>query len=186
MGLFRNFELRLGFNSFKYSRAADMHLSGLDDMDLGGKTSLLQDAVLAGVSKVNVSLLVGATFPTGSRSIGEKTTRPWLKIAADCPLNDRAGLSSNLVYVYAAEEKKRFHQLAASVSLGARVSNRMGWFGEVYGFFSPDVESAGATYFHTGVTQLLGDCLQVDLRIGRRIDSADADYFAGAGFGWLF
>ncbi|MBI4544464.1 MAG: transporter, partial [Gemmatimonadetes bacterium] len=174
-------ELRLGLNSFVWTRGPGGDAAGREDASLGMKLRLAEARPEAGVFGPGVAVLAALAVPTGSSALREENLQPEAKLALGFELSDRLGLSSNLNYAYASDAGRRFHQLSGSLSLGYAVAPRLGSYLEVFGFAPDGPDGSEMACLNGGFTWLLSPDLQLDARAGIGLNGARPDYFAGVG-----
>jgi len=180
-------ELRLG-NTYIHSRTTAFgqtteHLSGVDDLYVGTKVALTEQKGYL----PETATIFQATIPTGSNSLSSGKLLPgfsflygwdvigdFLTVGGSCLANraiDDAGHS--------------YIEFAKSVTIGYRLTPRVGAYTEWFAFFpasavAPDVTAQH--YFNGGFTFLVTPDFQLDIRAGWGLNHHADDFFAGAGF----
>ncbi len=158
-------ELRVVLPSYVYTPQS----SGLSDMSVGVKYFLSEgqggwpDLAVIGLTSI----------PLGS-PVGEHHLQPTGKLCMDWDFLNHWTLSSNLILGWTGEDSDRILQGAASWSLGYSWSRSWGSYWEYY--LVGDVH-----VLNTGVSYLVSDDVQFDLRVGKDIHSVSGDYFVGTG-----
>jgi hypothetical protein len=109
-----------------------------------------------------------------------------LKLAAGWELTDRFSLSSYLNLSYLAEGDERFSQVAASLSAGFSLTDRLGAFLEAFGFSEETSGGPSTQYVNGGFSFGVTNDLSLDVRAGAGLNDASPDYVVGAGgaFRW--
>lgn len=174
-------EIRVGLDSYTWSRGPAGGVSGLTDTSLGLKWRLAQGE--AGSARPSVALLAATTLPTGADLIGEAGSQPEAKLALAWEPSDRVGIGSNLNYVYVDDGGVRFHRFAATLAFAFSLTDRVGTYLEAYGFAPADDDHPDFAYANGGFTYLLSPAFQLDARAGIRWDDAD-DHFVGVGLAY--
>ncbi len=80
-------------------------------------------------------------------------------------LSERVALSSNLNYAYLSESGDRYGEFSGSASLGFSLSDKVGSYLEVFGFF-PGGKRANSRFINGGFTYLISNDFQLDARVG--------------------
>jgi len=176
IGLDENTELRVGLGSWvRVENGAD-EVDGLDDLEMGFKRHL----VAGEGSAPELAMIVAATLPTGGEDVGAEQWQPLALLAAEWSLSERVGLGTNLGWT-SAHDGERFSSLWLSAALGIALNERAGLFLEGYAFDKETTGGDDATYGDAGLTYLVDDNLQLDLRVGTGFDEGAGTY-VGAGF----
>lgn len=186
IGMGESWELRLGAGSYSRVETAGDSVSGLEDPSVGMKIRFTEDAEQLAPGQPAASLLLLTSIPEGDDDLTADEWVPEAKLALGWSLTPRLSLSSNLNYAYAADGAERFHQLAASLSGGFSVTDRIGTFLEWYGFSEEAEDGPSTHYLNGGVTYLINSDLQIDARVGTGLNDADPDWFVGIGAGVRF
>ena len=185
VGVAPRFELRLGVDSWVRldlpGEGADV--DGFVDPSLGAKAVLRHDADdRRGTPQL--ALIFGTTLPIGSSELREPHAQPFTVLAASWDLNDTVSLGSNLGAAYVSDGGEQYAELAATVAAGFGLTQKLGAYVELFGFLPEDDGGPESSYFDAGLTRLLSNDLQLDVRVGVGLDRDAADYFAGVGVAW--
>ncbi|MFW6198305.1 MAG: transporter [Acidobacteriota bacterium] len=182
VGIVERLELRVGLNSFTWLQTPAGRVSGLSDTSIGLKAKVLQGRG-TGLRHPTVAVLASTTLPTGADELSSDAAEPELRIAAAWELSDRVGLSSNVGWGWLNDPAtdQRFHELLGSVALGYGIDDRWGAFVEYFGFYPEDEAGPDENFVDGGLTYLLTPDLQLDGRVGYRLDGAGDDFFVGFG-----
>lgn len=157
--------------------------SGSDPLYLGVKLALTgQEDFLPAMG-----MLVQMSVPTGPADVGGDETLPGLAWLYGWDLNDWISLGGMTQGNRALDSitGRPYLEFSQSWSFGYDLSEHFGAYTEWY-VISPD----GADFDHcqnyvdAGVTYLLSDNLQLDIRYGVGLNEAADNYFAGAGVTW--
>lgn len=186
IGMGDSWELRLGAGSYSRVETAGDTVSGLDDPSVGVKIRFTEDAEQLAPGQPAASLIFLTSIPEGDDGLTQDEWVPEAKLALGWSLTPRFSLSSNLNYAYAVDDAERFHQLAATLSGGFSVTDRLGTYLEWYGFSEEAEDGPSTHYLNGGVTYLINSDLQIDARVGTGLNDADPDWFVGIGAGVRF
>lgn len=177
-------ELRLGVNSYVDVDGAGGGDSGFEDSTVGIKLELKRPAQDAAKAVPEIALLLDTTLPTGNAGSSQSGLQPGLIFALGWTLSETLSLGVNFGGSYASAEGERFFEGSGSVALGIALSETWGAYVEYYGFV-PESSGGDSTHFaNTGLTYLLSDDLQLDLRVGGGLSGDDSDLFVGFGVGY--
>ena len=84
------------------------------------------------------------------------------------------------------EDGSRFFQTSASLSVAFAVTDRLGTYVEYFGFY-PNAEGSDCAHsINSGLTYLINNNFQIDLRVGAGLNEEADDFFTGIGFAWRF
>lgn len=186
VGLSERTELRLGLNSYVWRDSPDGLSEGFEDISLGVKIKLVEGAESFELTRPTVGVIVATTLPTGDNDFGEDKLQPEVRLALAWGLSDRLSLGSNLNYAYASEEGEWFHQFSGSLVLGYMLTERVGVFVEYFGFVPESNDGPNASFLDGGLTYLVNDDLQFDMRVGFGLNGDGPNYFAGVGVSWRY
>lgn len=177
-------ELRLGaglvVQRTQLGRGASFDENGFEDLYVGVKLALSeQNGVIPALG-----ILPQATFPTGSERFSDGQVLPGLNLVYSWDVTDAFSLSGGTqVNRAVGAEGGAIAEWAQSLSGGIGLGGRHGLFGEWFALFSD--ESGGMLaehYANTGLTWLLMDDLQWDIRVGVGLNDRAQDVFFGTGF----
>jgi hypothetical protein len=184
IGLGNGLEARIGVPSYERIEFPGGSVSGFGDPSVSFKLRLTPDPPASGqAGRPEAALLLGASIPEGDEELSDGTWQPEARVALAWGLGPVLSLSSNVGYAYPEDPEagRRFHQIFTSLSLGLGLTDRLGAFVEGYGFSEETVGGSETGYMDTGLTWLVGNDLQLDVRAGRGFNDADPDWFVGAG-----
>ena len=174
-GLRDGTELRVVLPSFVDLDAPDApDRSGATNGALGLKHEVQQ----GDGARPQVAVVGHVALPVGAEDVGAGDTAVDLVLAAEWALHPRVGFGLNVggEVVFAADTESRQW---FSGAFGIGVTDRLGLF--VEGFSFTDELEAFTSYLDTGLTYLLHDDLQIDVRVGQGLDDVDDETFYGAG-----
>ncbi len=176
VGLSERLELRLEPGSWVESEGENGTASGLEDAALGLK---LEGPHRPG-SSTQVALILATSLPTGEEELGSDDPHPEAVLAASWDLTPRLGLGANLGGGEEEDEGRELLAGRASLALGIDLGGGWGAFVEGFGLYP---EGGGSEhFFDAGLTRLVGEDLQVDVRAGHEVgDGGEGAWFAGAG-----
>lgn len=158
--------------------------SGIEDLYLGVKLALMQqDGLLPGLAVVPQM-----TVPTGSAKFSADRVLPGINLLYGWDLSDALSMeASTHLNLAVDDDAKSYTQWAQSLSVGLSLNEKLSSFFEWYALFP--VSSATAStehYLDVGLAYALGDDLQIDVRVGKGLNDASDDYFAGTGLAFRF
>lgn len=180
-GLSERFELRVAANSFAVERSASQRAEGLEDAGLGVKIALAPQREDTPRWRPSVSLIAGASVPTGSRPFRSRHLLPETKLIASWALAERVGFATNVNWAADENETGRHSEWSGSASLGVMLTSRWGTYAEYFGF-GEDVNGwVRRDYVNGGVTFLVTPSLQLDGRVGVGPSIGRRDFFTGLG-----
>ncbi|GIK23735.1 MAG: hypothetical protein BroJett005_31490 [Ignavibacteriota bacterium] len=194
-GLAERVELRLGWAGYAWTelhedvargggraRGREDWSQGAADVSFGLKVKLVDQAGL----RPDFGVIVQATAPSGSPGYSSGDVDPEVKLLWAYELTERFSLAGNVNLGVPTEEAHRFVQSSASVSLGMSVAERIGAYAEYFGFYPNAHGSDCAHYLNGGLTFLITEDLQLDVRAGLGLNEEADDFFTGVGFAWRF
>jgi hypothetical protein len=182
IGLFRDwFELRLGVNHVSQSEEDLPSLSGAQDMYLGVKLALVEQRGVA----PEMAIMPQMFLPTGHGDLSDHQALPGVNLLYSWELSDRLSLAgSTQVNRRRDGAEHYFMQTAQSASVGVGLADRVGGYFEWFALFptgSIDPDTGPEYYINGGLTFLLNNNLQLDVRVGHGLNQHADDLFAGAG-----
>lgn len=177
-------ELRFDASSYTIASSDGETTRGFEDLGIGAKVKLVEEAEHPGSVRPALSLLLGTSLPTGARAYRERTLQPEIKLAAGWGLSERLSLGANLNHAWLSEGGRRFGQQSASASFGYSLSEKVGSYFEGFAFSPESPSGPTAKYVNGGLTYQVHDGLQLDARGGARVGAASQDYFVGVGLAW--
>jgi hypothetical protein len=180
-GLTSRLELRVSGNSWVHERQPELVHSGLEDGAIGIKYRIA-DGPDAPSWRPTFSVIAHTTLPTGSDAFRAARAQPEVKLLGAWTLSDRLGFSSNVNIGRPFDGARSYTEIAASASLGAALSERVGAYAETFGFAPQDGTGTISRFANAGVTFLFSPDVQLDVRAGvGPATQRTRDYFAGVG-----
>ena len=173
-------ELRVGLNSYDTGRGASGRSYGREGADLGFKVRIKPGTENAGFRKAAVSAIGFVTLPTGTGSERGNKVQGTAKLILGYSFNSRTDLGVNANYSYVADDSGDYGEMASSASFGYALTDRVGSYVEYYGFY-PVARQTAAHYLNTGLSYLINDNLQVDVRVGAGLGGPADKSFVGTG-----
>jgi hypothetical protein len=184
MPLTPRFELRLAGSSYAITRVdggstggaggvSAQTSSGFEDAGIGVKLSLGAAA----------ALIVSAGLPTGSDTETTDGVAPEALLSLERALTERVALGINVAAASQPGELGRSAEAGGSAALSFSAGAATGLFAEVYGtrvLNGPSAERDHSIFADVGATRLVTPDLQLDARIGRRLNGA-SEWFLGVG-----
>lgn len=183
IGWTESLELRLGLNSYVTVDTPRKEISGFEDTSVGIKIELSQGTDEPRFLEPEAALLVGTTLPTGSSGLGAAHLQPSVVVALAWTLNDRLGVGSNLGATWVSDGDQ-YLEGVATIALGIALNDSWGGYLE---YFTILPESSGGSTQHfvdAGLTRLLSNDFQLDLRAGTELGRDGTDFFVGAGLAY--
>jgi hypothetical protein len=178
-------EARLGVGSFSRidtGVSGASKLSGYEDPSIGVKIRLTEeDPNLLPPGRPYMAILLGTSVPVGSDDLTSDEWQPEGKLALGWDLTDRFSLGSTLIYAYPSDGDERFSQFAASLSAAVSLTGRWGAYLEGFGFSKESRDGSSTSYLNTGLSFLVSNDLQLDVRVGKGLDDPSPNWFAGFG-----
>jgi len=184
LGLSKRLELRFGGVSYVWQRerAGGGHrgrIGGVADLEIGAKIKLAEE----GSSRPALAVIPLLILPTGSEPVSGSSYDPGIVLAwaKGLPLGFAAG--GNVGLAAASDERGRFLEKAASVSVSRAIAPRgVAGFLETY-LIGPDGRGGRYAWVVTsGVTAPLGRDAQLDFYLARSMRGPLAYWAFGAGF----
>lgn len=195
VGLVENVELRVGWEGWSFTQELyrekndagrtvhrDDHVDGGTDMTVGFKFHLLDQKGLI----PDFGVIVDTSLPTGEIGKTSGDVDPKIGLLWGYDLNDDWALSGNINFEVPTSDCERFFQTSASISLGYSITEKIGSYVEYYGFYPNDLGTDCAHYINGGLTYLLTDNVQLDVRLGHGLNHEADDLFAGVGLSVRF
>jgi hypothetical protein len=179
-------ELRLFGNSYGM-RVTDgaPTVSGLEDVKIGAKMNLRASPDSLHAWLPNAALLAATTLATGASGLSAGGAQPEAKLAINwttpSPFSLYANLGYGAIYTGAGRATRGWTSLAGWWAVNPRVS----LFGEglTIGRVSGSGSGTSGNDIDGGVTYLVNDRFQLDVRVGTGIGSETShERFIGAGF----
>lgn len=179
LGLARKFELRLATDGVVGMRdKPDPIRRGLADSSIGFKYKFVNESKWLPA----MSIIPSITLPTGHPMYTSKHVDPGAKfaMAKDVPLG--FSVSGNINYGSLSDPLGRYHQSAATLSVGHGFGERFSGYWELYTFNCDERSSGRMTVAQTGLAAAIGKNTQLDITVGRRLTSVGPDWLFA--FGW--
>jgi hypothetical protein len=177
-GVVKNFELRLGLNSFAIEDEPETDATrGVEDIVVGLKFRIL---TVQGV-RPELAVLLGTSLPTGSRDYRISLWQPLAAVAAGWELSSRFALGANLGYGRFEIDEEKFEQARGSLSLGFAISESWGCYLETFGLSTDRKDGTSVAYVDGGFTFLAMDDLMFEVHFGQGLNGLNEDYFLGLG-----
>ncbi|HSN87869.1 MAG TPA: transporter, partial [Thermoanaerobaculia bacterium] len=185
VGLSDRLEARIGAGSHTRIDGPGGDVSGYEDPSLGVKIRLSPETEMLPPLRPTVALILATSVPVGDDELTSDEWVPEAKLGFSWALTERFGLATNLNWAYppggGGGGDDRFHQFSGSLSGALSFTDRIGGYLEYFGFTEEEEGGPGTHYLNTGVTYLISNDLQLDLRYGRGLNDPDPDDFVGIG-----
>lgn len=193
VGLVEDFELRIGWEGYAWTHelskgqtrggrsvSVEDWTSGGSDLELGFKLKLLEQDGL----RPHLGILGSLNLPTGSSAVSPGDVEPLVGLLWAYDLSDRLSLAGNVNFASLVEDRRRFFQTSASLSVAVALTDILGTYIEYYGFYPNAKEADMAHVLNGGLTILMDPNFQIDLRVGAGLNEEADDFFTGVGFSW--
>ncbi len=192
IGLFDDLELRLGWNGYAWSQESSKSVEegqivrssewvqGGGDISVGFKLKLWEQEGLL----PHFGFIGEITTPAGSPNQTSGDVDPAVKLLWAYDLSDSLAIAGNINFASLTEDRERFVQAAASLSLAVALNDTFGTYVEYFGEYPISEGRDAAHVLNGGVTCLVHKDLQLDLLAGVGLNEAADDYFIGLGFSW--
>lgn len=184
-GIFREWlELRLAvIPATEHRRTASQSTtqSGFSDLYLGFKIGLTPQAGFL----PEMGLIPQMFVPSGSSALTADEVLPGLNWLYSWDLSDELTVGGSTQFNRRRPNAESFTLWAQSATVSYSLTDRVGAYTEWFGLFphSADTESP-QHYVNGGLTYLLTNDFQLDIRAGMGLNDAAEDFFCGAGFAW--
>lgn len=153
--------------------------SGFDDAAAGVKLRLAEVPGSVGAARPAAALLLSSTLPTGE--VSEAGPQPEARLALGWELGGGLSLGTNVGVAVPESDDDRFAQLLSSLALGASLGGGAGLFVEGYGIVPAGPGGRDEGYVNAGLTYLLTEDFQVDVRGGAGVAGSASDAIFGVG-----
>ena len=158
--------------------------SGVSDLYLGVKLALTaQQGIFP-----EMALVPQMTVPTGSRAFTNDEVLAGVNWLYSWDVTDELSIAGSSQFNRSLDDSgDSYIQFAQSLSAGYAFTDELGAYAEWY-VLTPASSSAAPTehYIDGGFTVLLNNDVQWDIRAGKGVSSAAADYFVGTGLSVRF
>ena len=169
IGMFRDwFELRIGWTALQQtSRLPGIRRSnsGSDDLYLGAKLALTQQEGWL----PEMALIPQAFVPIGEDFFSSNEFLPGLNWIYAWEINDWLSIAGSTQGNRAIDSNEASYlEIAQSMTAAVSLTDRVGWYTEWFGLFpnSPSDDTKPAHFLNGGLTYLINDNLQYDVRAG--------------------
>ena len=185
LGLGARTEARLFGNSYGFRSASGApRTGGVEDFKLGAKLNLRSAPDSVHSWAPNVALLAATTLPTGASGFGAGSSQPEVKVAMNWTTASPFSLYTNVGYSDIVNETGRAGKGWVSAASWWAINPRLSVFAE--GLAIGRVHGSGSgtagNDVDGGLTFLINDRLQLDVRVGRGLGSeTGSERFVGAG-----
>ncbi len=180
IGTGANSEARIEIGSYSVIRGATRS-SGWTDGSIGFKLQLAHASEVRSAAHPDLALIGSISLPTGATSMRSDRLQPTFKLCSAWELSEKTGLSANLIWSYQQGTGGSFSQFGGSISAAHSLNERMGVYLEYFGFLPSDRGGPNQNFVDVGITYLVTPNLQYDARLGRGMNSASNEFFAGVG-----
>ncbi len=175
------FRLSLNFGDERITSASgSFNRAGGDDLYLGFKIGLTPQHGI----RPEMALIPQMTIPTGGGGRSDERVLPGLNWVYSWGFSDfvTIGGSTQFNETIDQESERRYTQWAQSVTAVYSLTDRLGAYTEYYGFYPANADTdRPENYFNGGLTYLISDNVQYDIRGGVGLNDNADDYFVGTG-----
>jgi hypothetical protein len=185
-GVASGVEVRVSPGSYLVEGTGSARVEGFEDAGVSMKLGVHEGPGTPGRIEPTLALLVGTSLPTGAQAFRGPRALPLVKLIAAWSLTDRLALGSNVNWASAEAAGTSGHTWSGSASFGYAFSGRVGGFAEYYAIGDQLGAWQRRSYVDGGLTYLLREGFQVDLRFGVRADGPGDGSFAGLGLARRF
>jgi Putative MetA-pathway of phenol degradation len=156
---------------------------GAEDLYVGAKLALRSQRGLL----PETALVLQATVPTGTRSLGAHTVLPGVNLLYGWDvLPERISIGGSTQGNASENESgARYMEVAQALTVGVDLTSRFGAYGELYSLVPTGRNRVGVPtmhYINGGLRFRVTPDLQYDIRIGSGLNRAADDLFVGVGF----
>jgi hypothetical protein len=184
-GIDERCEARLGLNSYHWIDTGvpgERRISGFQDPYAEVKVRLNEaEAEHRAPGVPAMGLLVQTTIPVGARALTSDAWQPRAALALSWELTKSLSLDSNLGCAYLADSGERFTQCFASLSAGVQINDKVNTFFEGFTFSRESAHGSSTQYLDTGLSYLVSNDVQLDVRVGAGLNSPRPNWFTGLG-----
>jgi hypothetical protein len=184
-GIDERCEARLGLNSYHWIDTGvpgERRISGFQDPYAEVKVRLNEAETEHRAPGVPaMGLLVQSTIPVGARALTSDAWQPRAALALYWELTKSLSLGSNLGCAYLADSGERFTQCFASLSAGVQINDKVNTFFEGFTFSKESAHGSSTQYLDTGLSYLVSNDVQLDVRVGAGLNSPRPNWFTGLG-----
>ena len=179
-GIFRDWlELRVAYTAATIDTIAG-DTTGSDDLYLGFKIGITpqQDCL------PEMALIPQMTVPTGSRALTNDTVLPGLNWLYGWDLNESLSFAGSTQFNRTIDQTSmaEYTQWAQSLTVGYSLTDTVGAYTEWFAFFPDNADTDPVEhYFNGGLTKLIGNDIQWDVRAGLGLNEESDDFFVGTG-----
>ncbi len=174
-------ELRVGVPNYARLRGGSGRSSGFEDASLGAKFRLVKAGEGFGLRRPAMSLIVATSLPTGARAYRSKELQPEAKLCLSADLSETLAVAANLNYAYLSDDGDRYGEPSGSLSFAVGLNDRTGVYLEYFGFYPSGAARPDSHYLNGGVTYLVTNDYQLDVRAGIGLNGVGTDNFVGIG-----
>lgn len=193
IGLFEDFELRLGWDGYTFTHLLEPvkgrtgrtvlvedWSQGAEDASLGFKYKLAEQDGW----RPHLGVIASASVPSGSAGVTSGDVDPALVFAWAYDVTERLSIAGNVGVGAPTEGSSRFVQTGASVTAAFALTERTGAYAEYFGSYPNTHHTDCAHSLNGGLTYLVSDDFQIDVRAGFGLNEEADDFFTGVGFAW--
>lgn len=196
VGVFENFEVRIGWEGYTYTeesfrikqdngRSLRVHdwSQGANDLTFGVKYKIAEQSGW----RPHFGLIAEISAPSGSPGISAGDVEPGLVALWAYDVSEGTAVAGNVGFFGPPDDDRdRFFQTTASISVAHALTDRLGVYAEYFGLYPNERDSDCAHFVNGGFTFLVHNNLQFDWRIGAGLNEEADDFFTGVGLAWRF
>jgi hypothetical protein len=184
IGVVKNVEAHIGIGSYDWIDSGiqtERRQTGYEDPLLGVKIRLAGDNPNRSRAWPCVAVILNTSVPVGSHGISADVWQPQGKLALDWDFTEEFSLGATVVYSDLSDNGQRFGQFAASLSADQALTKKWGIYLEAYAFSKETANGSSTRYLDTGLSYLVSNDVQLDIRVGRGLDAPHPNWYTGLG-----
>ena len=130
--------------------------------------------------KVDLSMVVGAALPTGSRMVRENGTQPYLQFPWSCELTDGWSVTGMVTNFFMPKNAANKYTNQSTLVIEREFAERSFLFAEYVGEFP--VHGSASHLFNSGGGYRITPTQQIDFHVALGLNRAAPDYVFGVGY----
>ena len=179
-GITERLEARIGLNSYVDLQSPSGDSSGLQDPTLGLKWQLLESGG-PGWGCPAAALILQTTVPAGDEDLGTEDPQPGALLVLSWDPSRRVHLDTNHGFTYVDAGSERGVELFASYGAAISLVGKLAGYLELATFVGVDGPVEDRSYLFGAFTYLASPRMQLDIGVGRGLNSADPEHFVSTG-----
>ena len=180
-GIAERLELRFLLPTYLWEDGLGSDNSGFIDTAIGVKYQFKDARGTGIIGGMEAAVIASTTLPTASGDFSSSEFQPAAVASLGWDLSSALGFGMNIGIASPVDGDNRFTSAWLSAALGIGLTDTTSVFIELFGFDREEDRGPNTLNFQTGVTHLLSDDLQLDVRLARRLTDSGPDMLIGAG-----